>query len=150
MKELFETRAKRLFFTASNCIPVDRENVTIDMYHNVADVLSSGKILAMFPEGKINFDEQAEVKKFKGGAALFAIMNKVPVVPVYIVKRTKWYQRQKMVVGEPIYLEEICDGTPSLMDVEKVSEYLHSKEDELVAFYEEKCSKKKKEKKDND
>ena len=132
----------------AKCIPVDRENVTIDMYHDVADVLDSGKLLIIFPEGHINFDEKPDVKNFKGGVALFAIMNKVPVVPVYIVKRQKWYHRQKIVLGEPIHLEKVCGGTPSIRDVDKVSIYLHEKEEELARYYNEKCLKKKR--KDND
>ncbi|MBQ3589040.1 MAG: 1-acyl-sn-glycerol-3-phosphate acyltransferase [Clostridia bacterium] len=148
MKELFETKIKNLFFRMAKCIPVDRENVTIDMYHDVADVLDSGKLLIIFPEGHINFDEKPDVKNFKGGVALFAIMNKVPVVPVYIVKRQKWYHRQKIVLGEPIHLEKVCGGTPSIRDVDKVSIYLHEKEEELARYYNEKCLKKKR--KDND
>ena len=115
------------------------------MYHNIADVLGSDKLLAIFPEGHINFDEKPEVKNFKGGVALFAIMNKVPVVPIYIVKRKKWYQRQRIVLGEPIHLESICDGIPSIRDVDKVSEYLHQKEEELAKYYYENCQKTKKE-----
>lgn len=148
MKELFDTKAKNAFFKMAKCIPVDRENVTIDMYHDVADVLNSEKLLVIFPEGRINFEKEPDVRKFKGGVALFAIMNKVPVVPVYIVKRQKWYHRQKMVVGEPIHLETICDGTPSIRDVDKVSAYLHEKEEELARFYNEKCKKNKKSKKE--
>ncbi len=146
MNELFSTPLKRFFFRCGLCIPVDRENVTIDMYHNISDVLGAGKILAMFPEGRINFDEKAEVKKFKGGVALFAILNRVPIIPAYIVKKTKWYQRQRLVIGEPIYLDEAFGTMPALNDIEKVSEYLHEKEEELASIYEEKYSKTKKEK----
>ncbi|MBR2444854.1 MAG: 1-acyl-sn-glycerol-3-phosphate acyltransferase [Clostridia bacterium] len=141
MKEVFEKPLSAFFFKNVNCIPVDRENVTIDTYHNVSDVLTSDKLLVLFPEGKINQDEKAEVQKFKGGAALFAIMNKVPVIPVYIVKKTKWYQREKMIVGEPIFLEDVCGGIPTLKDVNKVSEYLHDKEQELEAYYENNLKK---------
>ena len=148
--DLFVKKSRAWFFKACNCIPVDRENVTIDMYHQIADVLSSNKLLAMFPEGKINVDNEAETKKFKGGIALFAIMNKVPVIPVYIVKKNKWYERQRAVIGEPIHLDEVCGGTPTLRDVDKVSEYLYNKEEELAAYYREKRQKKNKEKKNND
>ncbi|MBQ8163356.1 MAG: 1-acyl-sn-glycerol-3-phosphate acyltransferase [Clostridia bacterium] len=135
MKELFTSVPLKLFLKGVNCIPVDRENVTIDMYHSVADVLSSGKIVAMFPEGRINFDKEAEVKSFKGGAALFAILNKVPVIPVYIVKKTKKLERQKVVVGEIIHLENICGKAPTVADLETVSQYLHQKEQELEQYY---------------
>ncbi|MBE6625253.1 MAG: 1-acyl-sn-glycerol-3-phosphate acyltransferase [Ruminococcaceae bacterium] len=146
MSELFDKPLKRFFFKSALCIPVDRENVTIDMYHSVSDVLKANKILAMFPEGRINFDEIAEVKKFKGGVALFAILNRVPVIPVYIVKREKWYQRQRIVVGEPIYLDEALGRAPTPADIEKVSELLHEKEEELALQYDSKYSKAQKEK----
>lgn len=135
MKELFRTPLLTAFLKGVNCIPVDRQNVTIDMYHSVADVLSSGKIVAMFPEGQINFDKEAEIKNFKGGAALFAILNKVPVIPVYIVKKTKKLERQKIIVGELIHLENVCGRTPTLADLEVISEHLHQKEKELEQYY---------------
>lgn len=143
---LFNTPLKRAFFKSALCIPVDKENVTIDMYHGVSDVLKANKMLAMFPEGKINLGEEAELVKFKGGVALFAILNKVPIIPTYIVKKTKWHQRQKLIVGEPIYLDEALGRAPTLADIERVSEFLHEKEKELASIYEQKYSKSHKEK----
>ena len=141
-KELFSNPLKKFIFKGFLCIPVDRENMNIDTYKSVSSVLQAGKLLAMFPEGRINDEDDAEVKKFKGGVALFAIMNKAPIIPVYIVKKTKWHQRQKIIIGEPVFLENICNGTPSIKDMEYVSEYLHNKEEELANYYETNYAKK--------
>jgi 1-acyl-sn-glycerol-3-phosphate acyltransferase len=124
-------------FKSFLCIPVDKKNVTIDMYHGISDVLKAGKLLLIFPEGTINASDDAEFMKFKGGVALFAILNKVPVVPIYIVKREKWYQRQRLVIGEPVYLDEALGRVPTPADIEKVSELLQAKEEELASNYKE-------------
>ena len=112
------------------------------MYHGISDVLKAGKLLLIFPEGTINASDDAEFMKFKGGVALFAILNKVPVVPIYIVKREKWYQRQRLVIGEPVYLDEALGRVPTPADIEKVSELLQAKEEELALNYKEKINAK--------
>lgn len=141
-KDFFNNALNRAFFKSFLCIPVDKKNVTIDMYHGISDVLKAGKLLLIFPEGTINALDDAEFMKFKGGVALFAILNKVPVVPIYIVKREKWYQRQHLVIGEPVYLDEALGRVPTPADIEKVSELLQAKEEELASNYKEKINAK--------
>lgn len=141
-KDFFNNALNRAFFKSFLCIPVDKKNVTIDMYHGISDVLKAGKLLLIFPEGTINASDDAEFMKFKGGVALFAILNKVPVVPIYIVKREKWYQRQRLVIGEPVYLDEALGRVPTPADIEKVSELLQTKEEELASNYKEKINAK--------
>ena len=141
-KDFFNNALNRAFFKSFLCIPVDKKNVTIDMYHGISDVLKAGKLLLIFPEGTINALDDAEFMKFKGGVALFAILNKVPVVPIYIVKREKWYQRQQIVIGEPVYLDEALGRVPTPADIEKVSELLQAKEEELASNYKEKINAK--------
>lgn len=141
-KDFFNNALNRAFFKSFLCIPVDKKNVTIDMYHGISDVLKAGKLLLIFPEGTINASDDAEFMKFKGGVALFAILNKVPVVPIYIVKREKWYQRQRLVIGEPVYLDEALGRVPTPADIEKVSELLQAKEEELASNYKEKINAK--------
>lgn len=141
-KDFFNNALNRAFFKSFLCIPVDKKNVTIDMYHGISDVLKAGKLLLIFPEGTINASDDAEFMKFKGGVALFAILNKVPVVPIYIVKREKWYQRQHLVIGEPVYLDETLGRVPTPADIEKVSELLQAKEEELASNYKEKINAK--------
>ena len=141
-KDFFNNALNRAFFKSFLCIPVDKKNVTIDMYHGISDVLKAGKLLLIFPEGTINASDDAEFMKFKGGVALFAILNKVPVVPIYIVKREKWYQRQHLVIGEPVYLDEALGRVPTPADIEKVSELLQAKEEELASNYKEKINAK--------
>ena len=59
---------------------------------------------------------------------------KKPIVPIYIKKRKNIWQRQRVVIGEPIHPIEMCDKMPSLADMEKIAEVVREKEKELKAI----------------
>lgn len=138
MKELFETKMKKWFFTNVLCLPIDRENMTIRSLKEMIQLLKEQKIVGIFPEGHINNGEN-NVDAFKSGAVLMATQANVPIVPIALIKREKWYNRQTVVVGEPI---QIKDGRLTLQEINQISEQLHKKEIELIKIYEERRKKK--------
>ena len=137
MKELFETKGKNWFFRKVLCIPIDRQNMNISSFKDIISVLKDGKIVAIFPEGQINNDS-GTVASFKSGVILMALKAKVPIVPIYIAKREKWYKRQVVVVGDPIQIDENCN----LMQINQLSQTLHDKEVELMELYNQRRKKK--------
>lgn len=141
MKELFTKKFGNWFFRKALCIPVDRANFNTQTFHEAVEVLNEGGVLAIFPEGEINHDTST-VKAFKSGAVLMALRGHAPIVPVYIAPLTKWYSRAVMVIGEPIYPEEICGSTPSLNSIDEVSKILREKELALKEVYQKWKTKK--------
>ena len=141
MQELFSTKLKRFFFNAVKCIPVDRANFSMATFHAVTDRLKSGKAVLIFPEGQVNRNE-SEILAFKSGAVLMAATSNAPILPVYIVKRDKWYKRAVAVIGDPVNFTEIYGERPSMLDMRAASELLHAKEEELMHFYQERVAKK--------
>ena len=139
-KDLFSTKLKRWFFTTTNCIEVDKENFSIASLHTVCDVLRDGKAVMIFPEGHVNRDVE-DLHTYKSGAVLMAHIGRAPIIPVYIAKGKRWYNRTSVVIGEPVNVCEMCGRIPSMEDIDKVSLYLHEKEEELKAFYETKFDK---------
>ena len=103
--------------------------------HEVCDGLQNGEAISIFPEGKVNREEDKAVLAFKWGAAMMATRGNAPIVPVYIVKRKHWYNRPIVVLGDKIDLKEICGEKPTLVGLQKASEYLQQKERELIEFY---------------
>lgn len=130
-KELFNTKFSNWFFRHILCIPIDRENLKIDSYKEIINTLKDNRIVAIFPEGHIN-NNVGTVDYFKSGIVLMAKQSNVPIVPMLIVKKEKWYQRQKVVIGQPIYLPE---ERMNLNDIGKFSELLREKEVELLNIY---------------
>ena len=68
-----------------------------------------------------------------------ATQANVPIVPIALIKREKWFNRQVVVMGEPIQIKE---GRLNLQEINQISEQLHKKEIELIKIYEERRKKK--------
>ena len=134
LKEMFESKTSMRFFCAMGCIPVDRQNFNMQTYRASVDVLSKKKILCVFPEGAINQDSST-IQTFKSGAALMALKGGVPIIPVYIAPRKKWYTRSVTVFGEPIDVKGLCGEKPDLRAIDRVTEILHEKEMKLMEIY---------------
>lgn len=135
-KDLYNTKLKAKFFNQMHCIMVDKENFTVSAFHDVVERLCDGCTVLIFPEGRINNSEEDTLLAFKSGAALMAHKANAPILPVYIVKREKWYHRQRVVVGEPFYIEGAGKRMLSLDQLNAVSENLRQKELALREYFE--------------
>lgn len=131
-KNLFDTKLKNWFFKHILCIKIDKENVNIDSYKEIVSRLKENRVVTIFPEGHIAHNDDNSMDSFKMGVMLMAMQAKVPIVPVYIIKREKWWHRQKIVIGEPISLPE---GRLSMEDLQRYSEILRNKQTELYEIY---------------
>lgn len=134
MEELFHTKMGNWFFCNALCIPVNRENFSIDSFRSAVEVLEENGVLAIFPEGKINSDTST-VNSFKSGALLMALRGNAPIVPVFLVAPKKWYNRAVIVIGAPVDLKAICGDVRSLNAINEVSQKLREKEIELMEIY---------------
>lgn len=141
-KDLYSTKLRKWFFNRMHCIEVDKENFSLNSFHEVVKQLKRGKVVSIFPEGRVNFSSD-DVLTFKSGVILMAHTANVPIVPVYILPAKKWYNRRTAVVGEPINIRDICGRMPSTEDISRAASYVHEKEEELKAYYHEKYDKNK-------
>ena len=128
MKEFFEGPVSRWFFTHFLCIPVDRENASMKTVHEVVDALREGWIVSIFPEGHIT---QGETEMFKTGIILMASQSECPIIPVYIRRPERWWNRLRVCIGEPIDVIRACGGKPNLRQMREISEMLREKEERL-------------------
>ena len=136
--DLFSNRLKTFMFTRMHCIPVDKNNFSMTTFHEVVDRMKAGCAVVIFPEGHVNRNGGQEINAFKSGAILMAHRASAPILPVYIVRREKWYHRQYVVLGEPFDVRAAVGLIPTMEQVDKVCEQLREKELELKRYYEEK------------
>jgi len=139
-KELYSSPFKRWFFSNVNCIPVDRTNFSMGTFHAVVDRLKGGDAVHIFPEGEINKTD-TEVMSFKSGVVLMAAAGGAPVLPVYIVKREHWYQRARVLIGDPVDIVSLYGSRPNIEGLKDACALLHEKEVELMQYYEENLRK---------
>lgn len=90
--DLFNTKLKNWFFSQLHCIPVDKENFSVNSFHEVCDDLNAEKLVAIFPEGQVNRTGE-QLLGFKSGVVLMAYKCNKPIVPMYIIPVEKWYKQ---------------------------------------------------------
>jgi 1-acyl-sn-glycerol-3-phosphate acyltransferase len=129
------------FLPKVHCIKVDRENFSMNSFHEVRDRLMQKQAIMIFPEGKINHDSSSFLA-FKSGAVLMAHAGAARIIPVYIAKREKWYRRANVVIGEAIDVRAELGERASMEDLSRLNDMLAEKEAALKTYYESKKTKK--------
>lgn len=139
-KDLYSSKLRTWFFGQMHCIQVDKQNFSLNSFHEVTRQLKRGQVVSIYPEGQLNRDSK-EMLAFKSGVILMAHSAKAPIVPIYLVPPGRWYQRRVAVVGEPIDVRTLCGDMPTVDDFNRASDYVHQKEEELKEFYYHKTHK---------
>lgn len=102
--ELFKNKLVSYVLKKVGAFPVKRNTNDIAAVKQALQILNSGKILAIFPEGTRSND--LKVDEAKAGAVLFASRCQKPIVPVAIAGEYKFGKKINVIIGEPIYFEE--------------------------------------------
>jgi len=81
-------------------IGVERGKADVGAIKSAMKMLKAGGHLIMFPEGTRVAEGQEEDHEAKTGAAMLATRTGVPIVPVYIPRKKKWFRPTTIVIGE--------------------------------------------------
>ncbi|MBR4435769.1 MAG: 1-acyl-sn-glycerol-3-phosphate acyltransferase [Clostridia bacterium] len=132
IRDLAEHNAfTRWAFRQFHCILIDRDNFSMDSMRIIESELKAGRIVSMFPEGRINVDNPAELAPFKSGMVLLALKGSSPIVPVYIKKPKRFYNRLVINIGEPVDVKALYGERPSLAQINEAAALLQEKEKAL-------------------
>ncbi len=82
-REYVEAPPLRGFFRAMEVIPVNRGGVDTKSTKAAIRLAAEGKLVGMFPEGRINMTDQLLLPG-RAGAAMVALKARVPVIPCYL------------------------------------------------------------------
>ena len=134
------SKFRQFFFKFTNCIFIDRQNFSTANLHTICNVLKKDKAVMIFPESKINFDDG--VKEYKSGVVLMAALSKKPIIPVCIIKNERWYQRTKVIIGEPVYVTPKNGFMLTIEEIEDITKTLQAKEKEMLEKYQPKTEQK--------
>lgn len=143
-KELFSSKLKNWFFTKLGGIKIDRNTNDINAIKNCLKVLKNDKKLVIFPEGTRNNNENMKLGEIKHGVALFAIKSKVPIVPMFILRKPKIFRRNKVFIGQPFELSEFYDKKLTNEEMAEASKIVAQKINELREIAQKSLTKKKK------
>ena len=91
-------------------IPVNRQEVSVSTIKRVLEVLNTDQSLLIFPEGR-RVDSLEDTIALKNGMAMFAAKTNAVIVPAVFYKKPRPFVFNKIIVGEPIKLDEyMVDG----------------------------------------
>ena len=115
-QEYYDFWACHLFCKLLGCIPVKRDGRDLSATRTALRVLEQGRVLPIFPEGKIHPTSGEEIGEIKSGAAFLAVHSGAPVIPAYIrgTPRTNLIgrslytpSRARIMFGPPLDLSDI-------------------------------------------
>jgi 1-acyl-sn-glycerol-3-phosphate acyltransferase len=121
-QEFYDFWACRPFCRILGCIPVRRDGRDLAATRAALRALGEGRVLPIFPEGKILPRSGRELGEAKQGAAFIALHARVPVIPAYIrgtpetndvFKSLAWPSRARLVFGPPIDLSDLPNDGPA-------------------------------------
>ncbi len=147
-KEIYKNKLISKLIISYGGIPIDRDNPDMKSLMTAIRVLKDGHKLAIFAEGTRNKTGTDELQPIKGGAIVFAVKSKSPIVPIMILKKLKFFRKSYLIVGEPFELSEFYDKKYTDEDLKKMEELVAKKmkeqHEKLKQILIEKKTKKKK------
>ena len=139
-EELFESRIIGTFLRAFLAFPVRRKTADLNSVRRALKLVTSGKALGIFPEGKRAVTD--DVDEMEKGAAFMAVRARVPVVPIYIPPNVYgFFKRPAVLVGAPIDIEATAAAVPKSAVVDVVADKFADSINILKAEYEAKYDK---------
>lgn len=142
-KELFSNKLSSSFYKSIGCIKIDRQKSDVNAIKKSLKVLKDNKKLVIFPEGTRHNNENMELGEVKHGVAMFATKAKVPIVPMFVQKKPRLFRRTKIFIGKPFELEEFYGKKLSSEDLDRASNIVAEKMNELREYALNSLTKKK-------
>ncbi|APW59788.1 lysophospholipid acyltransferase family protein [Paludisphaera borealis] len=115
-REFFELPIVHAFCVRVGCIPVNRDGRDLQAIRVALRALDEGKVLPIFPEGKVTANSGRTLGPMLPGAAFIAVRSGAPVIPAYIygspltddiAQSLLWRSRARVRFGPPIDMSDI-------------------------------------------
>ena len=130
LNEFFDGKLRSWLFSRFHCIPINRDNISLDSLRRITEELQKEHLVTMFPEGHVTAD--TNLAPFKSGMVLLAMQSGKPIVPVYMKKREHWYSRVVVAIGEKVNVREELGARPSLTKINEMTKRLETAEEALA------------------
>jgi 1-acyl-sn-glycerol-3-phosphate acyltransferase len=128
--ELYKNKIMGKVLLKLGTFPVRRGEADLSAIKTALRLLKEGEVLGLFPEGTRN--KGRDLLDAEPGLSMIAVKAKVPVIPVAILSSYKVFHRVKMIIGEPIYLEEYYDKKLSMEQHKEISNALMGRIKDLL------------------
>ncbi len=103
---LFENKVLGAILRSYGAIPMNREAIGLSAIKTVLKILKDEKWLLIFPEGTRKDVSDQEDLSIKGGTAMFSLKSGAPIIPMWLVKKPRFFRRNVLLIGKPFNLDE--------------------------------------------
>ena len=131
-EEIFKHKIIRPLLKLAKAIPVNRQKPEVSSIKKCLSALNEGSNLLVFPSGTRSDTE--DLSNLKNGIAMFSLKTKAPIVPMVYLKKNRLFRRNTLVVGKPIYVDELEYNKDNMA---KLIETLEEKMKELKNYKKE-------------
>ena len=122
-KEIFETPVLGAVAKKAKVISVSRDGNDARGLLDCFKCLKNGEKICIYPEGTRNKTD-AEMLHFRHGAAIMAIRCKVPIIPIVIYSKPRYFRRTDILIGDPLELTEYYDRKLTEEEMGQADEFL--------------------------
>lgn len=136
---LYRKKFLSLFLKMMGGIYVNRDMHDFSCLDKSEKILSKkGKVL-IFPEGRLPKKDEERPLEFRPGAAILALMSEAPIIPTYTDGNYFNKKRARVIIGKPIYIENIIDKNLSEKEnIDIINNTIRNKVIELGRLLDEK------------
>lgn len=107
---LYKKKLLAWFLRNMGGIYVNRDTHDFTFIYKSEEILKEGGIVGVFPESRIPKEGEERPLPFKISAAYLAYLSNVKVIPIYTNGCYFQKKRARVIIGEPISIEEIIDS----------------------------------------
>jgi len=129
--KFFEKRFFAWGFSKFHCTPIIKGKEISAVRHSFK-VLEKNYAMLIYPEGRRVFETE-DIVEFYNGAAFIAAKAGVPIVPMVMNRRPRFFRLTRVKFGEPISTEELQDRKFSK---EELTEFTNKMRDTMVEMLE--------------
>lgn len=117
---------------ALGCVRVDRDGHDFTFLTKFKKILEQGGVVEIYPESRLPLKDEARPLEFKPSYVYLALESGAPIIPIYNNAKPFAKERERVIIGKPIYVEQLYDATLSDREnIEKINTYVRSKVIEL-------------------
>ena len=129
---LYKKRLLRLFLKCMGGIYVNRDSHDFSCLDKSNEILNKKGLVMIFPEGRLPLPEEERPLPFQPGVAMLALMSNAPIIPVYTSGRYFKKSRVKVIIGIPIYANDLIDN--SLSDKDNIDIVCKTIRDKIIGL----------------
>ncbi len=94
-------------------IKVERDAFDFGFLSKCVNLLNKGKVVEIFPEGRLPLKEETTLLEFKPSFVYLALESGAPIIPIYTNGSYAKKARTKVIIGEKIYAQDLYDSNKS-------------------------------------